>query len=586
MTTSTMPSSPVSTTDEPTARKRSLVSVVWVTWLLALTLSFVGYATASLDTFRPVSADEVSIMAVSSKLAQEGVLGSDLYSGYYNADRHFFINLPAQHVWQALAFRLAGTGVAQARWVSVLFAVVLLWTVGWLAWRWYDLPTALVATFLLLLWRSDLTAAYPGLSILGVARSARYDVTTVAWIWLTLAAFTALAQQPGRGRGGDGYIAWSSLWRALAVGACAGVAALTHFIGLFVVPLVALVWLGLRGRRVLRDERTWWMVGGFLACVLPYLVWIALHLDDFSGQMAKYGDRAAFGAAGFWLQNVSTELRRYQPLVQGLQHWGNPYRAYIGPSFLLLVLAPSLGYLFVRIVRGARLRQPGRLGDVLVFGSLAIFPALLALLEQTKTPLYALVLWPSLCVTVAVMLVALLRWALRGPGLGVVRLGAVAAVFAFLGLVAWDGRDGYRTDWEQVGQVTSYDVLGQRIAAAIPPQARVLGEYRWWWALHDHPYLGINTVYFQARAAFAQSGQLPDLALLLSEAGADGPVDFILTNNNLVGTQFDFPPGFREQFWDWVASCTTPQQRWDDRTYGRIDLYRIESERPGCLVQK
>lgn len=562
---SSVPPTTAASNPAPSPTRWSLTSLVWLAWMLALTLSFVGFAAANLESFRPVSADENTIMAVSAKLAQQGTLGTDLYQGFYNADRHFFVNLPAQHFWQALVFRLAGMGIVQARLVSLFFAIVMLWTVGWLAWRWYDAPTSFVATFLFLFWRSDLVAIYPGLPVLGVARSARYDATVVAWVWLTLAAFTALAARPSRGR-------------ALAAGLCAGVAALTHFVGFFVVPVVAVAWLSERRRGGLRGASIGWMLAGFLALLLPYLVWIGLYLGDYSGQMAKYGDRAAFGAPAFWLQNIASELQRYRPLTLGLQRWGNPNQATIGPTLLLAVLAPSLGYLAVRLWRFRCL------GDRLLATSLLTFIVLLALMEQTKASLYAFILWPGLCLATAMTLVALLRWAFLGPGLGAVRVGAVAAIIAFLGFAAWDGRQGYETDWEQMGQVTSYRSLGNQIATAMPRQAPMLGEYRWWWALRSHPYQGLNTVYFIARDVFVRTGQLPNMAELLAVAADGGAPEYILVNNNFVGAQFDFPSLFRQQFWDWMAACATIEQEWDDRTYGRITLYRVESGRAACLA--
>lgn len=542
------------------AARLSLANLAYLAWMLALTLSFVGFAAANLESFRPVSADEIAILTISDKLAGQGVLGSDLHRGYFGAERHYFIDLPAQYVWQAAILRLSGSGIAQARSASVFFAIVLLWTFGWLTRRWYDLPTALVATLLLLVWRSDLLDLYPGLPFLAVARSARPDIAALAWVWLTLAALTWWAQRPTRAR-------------ALLVGVCVATSALTHFIGVFVLPLVVLAWLAMRRR--LGKTHAGWMAAGLLALILPYLLWIALNGADYSGQMARYGSRPAFGAAGFWAQNLSGEIDRFRPLWQGLQRWGNSYQAYIGPTMLLVVLAPAFGYLLFR------LRRYGRLGDWLLFGSLAVFILLLTLLEETKAPLYSLILWPSLCLLTAVMLIALLRWAIRGPGLWPVRVGAGLTVCGFLVLAGWDGREGYRTDWEQLGQVTRYQSLGRQIEAALPSQAPVLGEPRWSWALHDHPYAGLNAVFLRARAAYVETGQLPHLP----QSFGDPPPAYLLTNSTFASPQYDFPPGFRQQFWDWAAACATLAKRWDDRTYGRIDLYRIETERPGCLAQ-
>jgi hypothetical protein len=89
---------------KPPESKQTVSLIIWLAWHLTLTCFFLVAATTDLHNFRPVSADEVTIMAVSHKLATEGVLGSDLETGFFNADQHFFVNLPAHHVWQAVLF--------------------------------------------------------------------------------------------------------------------------------------------------------------------------------------------------------------------------------------------------------------------------------------------------------------------------------------------------------------------------------------------------------------------------------------------------------------------------------------------------
>src|SRR3981189_2479125 len=96
------------------------IHVAWAVWTLALTLVFGRIAAFNLGNYRPVSNDEMELMAVAYKLATQGVLGSDLYAGFYNADQHFMITLPLEHVFNAASFKIFGAGVAQMRWVSVV----------------------------------------------------------------------------------------------------------------------------------------------------------------------------------------------------------------------------------------------------------------------------------------------------------------------------------------------------------------------------------------------------------------------------------------------------------------------------------
>ena len=161
-----------------------------------LTLLFGRIAAYNLGNYRPVTNDEVELMSVAYKLATQGVLGSDLFAGFFGADQHFFFVLPLQHVLEAISFRVFGPGVAQARWVSLVAGVSIVWLVGWLAYRWYGLGAAMLCELLLVAWPSDLTAAANGLPLFGVARTARYDVLAVAFAWLAIALLDLTLRRP------------------------------------------------------------------------------------------------------------------------------------------------------------------------------------------------------------------------------------------------------------------------------------------------------------------------------------------------------------------------------------------------------
>lgn len=319
-------------------------------WLLVLTAFFIGATVPHLANYRPVSSDEVWILSVSSKLATEGVFGSDLYAGLFNADRHYFIALPGQHFLQAAMFKILGVGIAQARLVSVLAGIALLWVVGGLAWRWYGVTAALLTGILLVFWRSQLIALGGGIPLLTVARSGRYDLTTVVWMWLAVFFLYALLRQP----------TWL---RALTVGVCAGAATLTQFFGVFVVPLVTVVWIWQRRKRTLTDSHTYWMLAGFFLITGPYVLYVVAHWEDAVGQLAytKPG-RVAFSDLSFWLDNLRREVHRY---AFAWQEQGNG-------KWLLLGVGPALLYL------GYRLLRESTLGDRLLALSLGVNLVLLA----------------------------------------------------------------------------------------------------------------------------------------------------------------------------------------------------------------
>jgi len=339
-------------------------------------------AAVNLANFRPVSADESAIMDVSYHLATTGVLGSEIYDGFQGADSHFFINLPTHHLIQAMVLKLIGFGMAQARLISIFFAIGLIWVMGLLARRWYGLAAAFLTTILLLFWRTDLVGASPGLPYLVIGRSARYDIATLFWIWLAIALLDQLLRRPGR-------------WMALALGVVSGLATLTQFYGFFVVVLIALIWLKRNGRQTFKRQETWLMVAGFGLLVLPYILWIFANLGDFQSQMAKYGDRGSFTTAQFWIENLQNEGQRYAVIGRRVLDLLYLRSLSFGPLLLLLVLVPALYALW------RREKRTGQGSGGLLVAAIVVFTLCLLIFEQTKAPLYAALLWPAICLAVA-----------------------------------------------------------------------------------------------------------------------------------------------------------------------------------------
>ncbi len=130
-------------------------TLIWLAGSLVVVAVFGRLAAHNLGNYRPLSNDEGELMSVGYKLATQGVLGSDLFAGFFGADRHYLLTLPLQAVLQALTFRVFGAGVLQARLVSLLAAIALVWTVGWVAFRWYGVATALLTEVLLVGWQSS-----------------------------------------------------------------------------------------------------------------------------------------------------------------------------------------------------------------------------------------------------------------------------------------------------------------------------------------------------------------------------------------------------------------------------------------------
>ena len=486
---------------------------MWLAFALALTVWFVRAAARDLSNFRPVSNDEVELIEVSYTLATQAKLASPMFAGFFDAEDHHLWTLPVQHVLDAIAFKAFGAGVLQARWVSVVAALVTLWCAGWLALRWYGLGAALVAETLLVFWHSNLTAGATGLPLLDVSRVARYDVLAVAFGWLALLA-----------------MAYS---RSLAAGALAGLAALSQFFGVAALPVLMLGG-GLRRR----------VIG---ACIVgvPWLVYVGVHAADLAGQLTVYGQRGAFLQPTFYVANVLGEPNRYLDALTPLV-----------PTNLLLLfgLVPSMVWLLWRT------RSRGRYADRLLAIYLLSALALLTVTDQTKTPLYAILFVPGLCLVLAAAWSALARFGIWWW----------AATAVLLVLMVNDGLSAYATDRAEAAEVTPYSDIGRQIEEALPTDGVVLGPERWWWPVHDRPYISLRGLWFQWASSAGQT--------TFAELASRTRVNRVIVNNNVRDDIRAFPGPLQDQFWAFMDRCTALVQTIDDPTYFQIEIYRVTDQ--------
>jgi 4-amino-4-deoxy-L-arabinose transferase-like glycosyltransferase len=513
---------------------------IWLVSTLLVSGIFGRLAFNNLANFRPVSNDEGELLAVGYKLATLGVLGSDMYAGFFGADQHLLYILPVQPVLEALSFKVFGAGIAQARLVSVLAAVSIVWVVGWLAFRWYGLVTAILCELLLVGWQSNLTDAWNGLPLLGVARSARYDVLAVAFAWLSIACLDASLRRRHPGM-------------ALVTGMCAGLATLSQFFGAFVLPLIVLSWLWTRQWRL-----AVWTIGGMALVVLPWAAYAAQYAGDLSRQLVVYGNRGDFFRPAFYIENVLSEPQRFAHLLAWpVLDFADPYAIDypLGPWLLVLGIVPATVYIARR----------GAIGDRLLLGSAATFGGLLLLLDQTKVALYAILLLPSICMAIAAAWTALLRWASRQGTW--VRLPLAALTLVLVTTLGWEGVRAYQVDFEQAARVSAYLGVGRQLETGLSPGAPVLGPERWWWALHAHPYLSLRSIWWQ----WSNVAAAPNFVDWVTSTGTEG----VIVNTNVRDDIRSFPPPLQAQFWSFLARCTTRVADIVDANYFEIEVYRV-----------
>jgi hypothetical protein len=515
----------------------------WLLATLSIGVAFARLAVHNLANFRPVSNDEVELMEVAYQLATRGVLGSEMYEGFFGADQHHLWTLPVQHVIDAVVFVVFGTSVFSARAVSVVAALTAVIVVGWLAYRWYGLFAAVLCALLLTAWASDLTAGQTSLPLLDVARAARYDILAVVLAWLTITLLDAQVRRPTVSRP-----------RALLLGLCGGLATLAQFYAGAVLAVVIVGWWWVRGRSALRGLV--WSSLGAASVLLAWAAYLARYQRDFAGQVSVYGTRGDFLQPAFYTHNVLSEPLRFAQLVDGDLNRAS--------TWLLVVALPALAWSAWRAVVK---RAPG---DRLLVTSAVMFGGLLIVLDSTKTPLYAIAILPMLCLALSGFSAHVAAWATsRGS---VPKVMAVLVSLAILAPLANDSIAAWQLDFAESGEVSAYLEVGQRIDAALAPGATVLGPERWWWALHTHPYRSLRAQWFRWTAQ-QTAGEQADLRALLLGTEATS----IVVNDNVRGDVRAFPEALQQQFWDFLDRCTTLTDVVEDPTYSRIEIYRIDA---------
>jgi 4-amino-4-deoxy-L-arabinose transferase-like glycosyltransferase len=526
-------------------------------------LVFFYLATNNLANFHPVSEDDVWIMSASYKLAHQGVFGSDLYAGFFDADSRYYISLPGLHLLQALTFRLFGSGIVQARLPVTLAGVSVLWLVCDMARRWYGKGASLLTALLFLIWRADIIGADARPPLLQVSQNWRYDVVALAFIWLTIWLLDRLLTR-------------SSRKLAFSVGLSAAAATLTQFFGLLVLPLVLLGWLRAR-RSVQFRALSVWLLAGFLALALAYVLYIMEDLNAFSGQAQLKQGRTGFTHIGFYLSNLSRELSRYVWLVEELWPTGIKQLVTIpwGRALMVLGLIPAIVITLLVDRKQDRISNLGsrKRGDSLLTGYLFVISLGLALVDSTKAPLYAIVLWPGLVMTFAVAGSTIWVWLRKSNVARQQRVLFVLVLLPLLLLALADGLGGLRLHLKASQKVSAYLTVGARINSSLAPEASVLGSDRWWWALREHPYLAVNNLWAQWQAAKSVGAPIT-FSELVTKTGTS----YLLVNNNVRGNIHQYPQELHRQFWGFLEQCASLQTVIADRTYGQIEIFLLAQD--------
>ncbi len=505
--------------------------------------------------------DEAWIASTSWKLATQGVFGTDIQGGYLGVRQHAFGFMPLYPLLQSLVFRLGGVGLWQARLTSVLLGLLVLTLTFALGRRLLGASVGLLAVGGLLLTRTaGLTLYRPsGILLVDLARLARYDIAVPVF---GLAACLALTRVRPLGR-------WRAVaWAALA-GALGGLAGLAHIYGWFwLVALgAALVYHG-------ATRRAWRWTAAVLAAFatgaglvsLPYHLFVLSNWNDWVGQLTQYTNLLAQPHVAWYLTNLLTEPLRYGPGLDAAD-----WRTWLRPGLWLVAAVGPLAA--VALV----LRARRSLAAAALAWSLALLPALMAVLITSKVANYLLLFLPLLALAVAWGLVSvwryarLKRWAwLQGL------LLLVCAAVAVEGLAHWARLD------QSAAVTTPYDqyvtALRTRVEAAAPaPFPSVLGLHTYWFGFTDLPF---TTWYYPLSAATTPvSGVTLPLTVTLAQIAPD--VVLVDARTAAVLAAPAGPASMGGQINAWLAAEYVPAGVVDDAIYGRTDVYRRRAASDG-----
>jgi 4-amino-4-deoxy-L-arabinose transferase-like glycosyltransferase len=525
-------------------------------------LIFLASVLPNLANHPTLTDDEAWVMSASFKLAEEGVFGSDMFRGFFNADEHYFFNMPGHHFVVAAAFKLLGAGVVQARLVGVGYGLAVIVLTYLLARRLYGPAAAVLALGLLLFLRLNM-GFDTGLPLQELAANIRYDLAPVPFM---LGAFLVL-------------LGGASPGRAALAGALLGLATLLQFYGVFAIP-VAVAFLATETLPAGTRARLAAAVVGSAALVfLPYAVYALANLDDFRGQAGTVDQRDDFTSPSFYIDSLLDEPNRFlRPLAFKEVPRGEDPRT-TDPRFLdvseMAVRRPSaklgvlVGLPLAVAYSGWRAVRQGSRGDRLLFLALAGLTAQYALLESAKLYIYWIAVVPLLCTGIA----GAAMWLLRPPKGDRLRLAAAAVTAVCLLAVFAEGSAARISGFRAADSETEYERLAALIHETVPPGSRVAGSTSLWWGLRDTDYHSYFMFFY-----LTSPNAGPYRTTISQFLNAIDAEYLVLTRLGVEELEDHLAPRDREDLESYRAQRGTLVRRIEGaeaRSYGYVEIWRL-----------
>ena len=432
--------------------------------VVALILCLIAYLIVSLSylsVFPIVGEDEPWIAAAPYKLATEGVYGSDLFAGYYGAERHNFQHMPLYPLLQAAVFAAAGPGVLQMRLLPVAFGFALLVVAFLVGRQSAGARAGVLAVVLLLVLRIADGGGATGILLLDRARINRYDIAVPVFGLLALWVFNRAEVRRSRG----GY---------LASGVLVGLASLSHLYGIFWLPALATMLVIRRRSASLSDSAVWLLLAGVVITWLPCFAYIATGWSDFTGQMRFVSPRFDLSNPSFVTRNL---LYGGGPLsIDWLRRsLAEMPASRLGAWSALAGLPLALAAIFFSSRRASGAENP----SLSVAVSLVVTVALFFALIQVKTYSYMIAVWPVGALVLAITGARL--WDAGG-------LTARALLGLLIGSMASEAAARVAEARQEGLRVTPYESYTGDIARCIPQGSLVLGLQHYWLGLRQYPY--------------------------------------------------------------------------------------------------
>jgi hypothetical protein len=524
--------------------KKPVSAPAWIfrVLLLLVLLCYWAVSLQNLTVLPIVYEDEPWQASVGAKIAAHGILGSDLFEGYHEMERHYFGFMPLFPIALAALFRFADAGLLQARFVTVSGGLlVLALTFNFAKRLRLDARVGLLATALLLGVRVfAVSPLHPtGILFLDAVRVARYDVLVPVLGLAALHAYLSARRTQ------------QLFWYGLAGCACA-LAALTHVYGaFFLLSILALMSWEKLSRRAAAIGAT---LGGFVLPCTLYALYGFAHLDTWRAQTRLYAERFDVLNPAWYVNNLLREPARYAIGLNDDSWWLRPGMWLVGIGF---------GASFVWLARRAR-RENNFAARVLVVIT-SIFIGGYALVLYSKFTNYLFAALPFVALALAWGLWnffgACARSRPRFARVSAYLLGSVLFVESVL-QVAQLHHTALNT--------TPYATLIAQVQAFIPRGARVIGMHHYGFGWEGYAYRSL------AVPLLLVNPELETPPIALTDAlDAQRPA-FLLIDARMRAYLENDSRGSRKAFWDWMTARKAARiGSVDDKTYGAIEIYRV-----------